>query len=69
MEWSDIEVMQNGDEFVAERRGDYLINGVQGCWVSICGRGPTEEAAHQSLAFAMSQLRTEAIPESGTGGE
>lgn len=58
MEWNDVEVRQMGNGRVeAELRGDYLIDGNRGCWVSIVGRGPTEEDARASLNVAIADLQ------------
>lgn len=60
MEWSKAEIRQTErGVFEAELRGDHLISGDKGYWVTITGWGATEESARESLKAALVDLGTE----------
>lgn len=65
MEWSKIEIRRAtvGEGYVAELRGDYVVNGENGCWVTFTGWGPDEKSARESLKIAIAQAKAESIPE------
>lgn len=55
MDSGEIEIRRSGARggFEAEVRGDMLISGDNGCWVSIVGWGPSEDVARANLKAAM----------------
>lgn len=70
MEWNDITIRKVRDDwYEAELEGGYLKDGDNGCSVTFKSFGDTEADARANLNIAISQVRTEAIPVSGTGGE
>lgn len=64
MEWSKVEIRPAGigDGVEAEIRGDHLINGDNGCWISIVGWGSTEADARANLRTAIERFQ-EKTPE------
>lgn len=61
MEWSKIEIRKStvDEGYVAELRGDYVVNGDNGCSVTFTGWGPDEKSARESLKIAIAQARDE----------
>jgi len=57
-----------GEGFEAELRGDSLINGEGGYWISIVGWGGTEDEARASLGVALVNLIEDAAA-IATGGQ
>jgi hypothetical protein len=61
MELSGILIRQTEKSgFEAEFRGDYLINGDNGCWISIVGWGATEADARRHLRVALDEMKVRA---------
>lgn len=58
MEWSDIVIRETeASGFEAELRGDKLINGDNGCWISIVGWGETADHARANLQSAIAAFK------------
>lgn len=59
MQWSQIETRETEQSgFEAELRGDKLMSGDNGCWISIVGWGATEAQARENLRAALADFKS-----------